>query len=294
MYRLLFLLLLVSAGATAQDTLPKFSVVNLANNRVIISWTNPYGVNIRQISIQRSFDSLRNFKTILTVPDATAPQNGYADTKATNDHMFYRLYLLLDSNGHYLFSRSKRPASSAGSAAATAFLNQAANQNGIISLNKIEDMVKAESNSTTSAESIVDRLIFVKKRDTLVGAIKAEMLKHFRDSINFRTKDTVSMKSTDTLVIRTFIAKEMFRPSRWVFTEKDGNVKILLPEATQKKYTLRFLEDDNTMLFEVNRIPDTYLILDKSNFMHSGWFNFELYEDGKLKERHKVYIPKDF
>ena len=291
MYRLLLLFLLLSAGAAAQDTLPKFSVAALPGNRVIISWTNPYGITIRQISIQRSFDSSKNFRTILTVPDATAPQNGYADTKAVNDHMFYRLYLLLDSNGHYLFSRSKRPASGTGPEAANAFFNQ----NGIISLNKIEEVVRAQSKANTnSPEAIVEQLIFVKKRDTLVGAIKAEMLKRFRDSINLRTRDTVFMKSTDTLVIRSFVAKEMFRPSRYVFTEKDGNVRILLPDAMQKKYTIKFLEDDNTPLFEVTRVPDPYLLLDKSNFMHSGWFNFELYDDGKLKEKHRVYIPRDF
>ncbi|MBE7173783.1 MAG: hypothetical protein INR73_24635 [Williamsia sp.] len=288
MYKLLFFLSLLWFGASAQDTLPKFTVVNQPGNRVIISWTNPYGQNIRQISIQRSFDSLKNFRTILTVPDATAPQNGYADTKATNDHMFYRLYLLLDSNGHYLFSRSKRPA--VASAGDKLFLPS--DQNGIISLKKIEE-ITATAKGADSAK-VAEQIIFIKRRDTLVGAIKAELLKRFRDSINLRTKDTVFMKSTDTLVIRSFVAKEVFRPSKWVYTEKDGNVKIALTDAGQRKYTLKFYEEDNTPLFEVSRLPDTVLILDKSNFIHSGWFNFELYEDGKLKERHKVYIPKEF
>lgn len=287
------MMLLLSTGASAQDTLPKFSVANQSGNRVIISWTNPYGPNIRQISIQRSYDSLKNFKTILTVPDATAPQNGYADTKATNDHMFYRLYILLDSNGRYLFSRSKRPAGEGASAAGNQFLLLPGDQNGLISLNKIQQAATA-ANPNDPSKIAVDELIFVKRRDTLIGAIKAGLLKRFRDSINLRTRDTVFMKSTDTLVIRSFIAKEVFRPSRYVFTEKDGNVKIALADATSRKYSLKFYEDDNTPLFEVNRLPDTLLILDKSNFIHSGWFNFELYEDGKLKERHKVYIPKEF
>jgi hypothetical protein len=91
----------------AQDTLPKFSVRNVGNNRIIIGWTNPFQ-SIRQLSIQRSFDSLGQFKTILTVPDPTTPQNGYVDTKANNDHMYYRLYILLDK-GFYLFSDPKKP-----------------------------------------------------------------------------------------------------------------------------------------------------------------------------------------
>src|SRR5205085_2327143 len=61
-----------------------------------------------QITIQRSFDSLKNFKSILTVADPTIPENGYVDTKATNDHMFYRLYIMLDK-GVFLFSDPKKP-----------------------------------------------------------------------------------------------------------------------------------------------------------------------------------------
>ena len=104
-FRLFIVLSLIGFSAAAQDTLPQFTIINRGNERIVISWTNPYGTRIKQLSIQRSFDSLRNFRTILTVPDATVPQNGYVDTKATNDHMFYRLYILLDS-GRYSFSIS--------------------------------------------------------------------------------------------------------------------------------------------------------------------------------------------
>src|SRR5688572_4902316 len=79
----------------AQDTLPRFSVRNVGNNRIIIGWVNNFE-HIKQISIQRSHDSLTNYKTILTVPDPTTKHNGFVDLKAANDHMYYRLYLLLD------------------------------------------------------------------------------------------------------------------------------------------------------------------------------------------------------
>jgi|ADGO01.1.fsa_nt_gi hypothetical protein len=91
----------------AQDTLPNFSAVTRGNNKVIISWTNTYPVT-NQISIQRSADSTRNFKTILTVPDPKVLQNGFVDAKAEKPNMFYRLFIVLDS-GKYLFTPSKRP-----------------------------------------------------------------------------------------------------------------------------------------------------------------------------------------
>lgn len=103
-----FLLLLCLCGkAFSQDTLPKFSVNNLGNNRIVIGWVNNYR-QVKQISIQRSFDSLNYYKTILSVTDPAAVQNGYADTKAPSDRMFYRLFIMLDQ-GSFLFSEAKRP-----------------------------------------------------------------------------------------------------------------------------------------------------------------------------------------
>ena len=111
MIRQIGILLLVMMGSltlAAQDTLPKFTLVDKGNGRIIVSWTNPYRDAVHQLSIQRSTDSTRNFKSILTLPDPTVPQNGYVDTKAPAGNVFYRLFILLDS-GKYQFSKSKRP-----------------------------------------------------------------------------------------------------------------------------------------------------------------------------------------
>ena len=106
---LIFSIAFIATGKVlmAQDTLPKFSVKNVGNNRIVIGWFNRFET-VKQISIQRSFDSTRNFKTILTVADPTIPENGFVDTKAGSDRMFYRLYIMLEK-GAYLFSDSKRP-----------------------------------------------------------------------------------------------------------------------------------------------------------------------------------------
>ena len=100
-------LLLLSLNTLAQDTLPKFTAYTRGSDKVIISWTNNYPV-VTQISIQRSYDSLKLFKTILTVPDPSVPQNGYLDAKGTNPKMFYRLFIVLE-NGKYVFTQSQRP-----------------------------------------------------------------------------------------------------------------------------------------------------------------------------------------
>jgi hypothetical protein len=85
-----------------------------------------------------------------------------------------------------------------------------------------------------------------------------------------------------------------FTPSFYVYTEKRGYVQLNLPNADQRKYSLKFFEEDGSFLFELKAIKDRSLTLDKSNFLHAGWFTFELYDDEKVVEKHKFYIAKDF
>lgn len=217
-----------------EDTLPKFSVKNAGNNRFVVSWTNRF-TNIRQISIQRSFDSLTNYKTILTVPDPATPQNGYVDTKATNDKMFYRLYILLD-RGVYLFSAAKRPVTD--------------------SLRKTD---------------------FIKTNNLL------DKIANGKDSV-----------MAPNMNINTAIKPDIFIASIHVYTYKDGNVRINLPDDEDKKYSLKFFEEDGSFLFELKDIKERTFRIDKANFYHAGWFKFELYENGKLIEKYKFNLQKDF
>jgi len=84
-----------------------------------------------------------------------------------------------------------------------------------------------------------------------------------------------------------------FIPSKLVYTGKENNIIISLPDADKKKYSIKFFEQDGTPLFEIKKVTETYLTLDKVNFTHAGLFNFEVYADGLLIEKHKFYIPKD-
>lgn len=215
------LLLFFCSKAFSQDTLPKFSVTNFGSNRIVIGWINNYR-QVKQISIQRSFDSLNYYKTILSVTDPAAVQNGFADTKAPNDHMFYRLFIMLDG-GSYLFSEAKRP------------------------------------------------------------LIDASGAKGYLPSTNISGKDS-----------STLIKKPEYVPSVYVYTNADGYVFINLPDADQKKYRVKFFEADNSFLFELKTIRNTALTLDKANFMHAGWYKFELYNDEKLVERNQFYLANDF
>jgi hypothetical protein len=88
-------------------------------------------------------------------------------------------------------------------------------------------------------------------------------------------------------------APKGFVASRFVYTGKDNNVVISLADAVLKKYSIKFLDENGNPVFEIKKITEPYLIIEKVNFLRSGWFHFELYENGSLLEKHKFFVPKD-
>jgi len=103
--------------------------------------------------------------------------------------------------------------------------------------------------------------------------------------------DTLSNISEIANIRQT--VKTWFTPSKLVYTGKDNNIIIDLPDAEKKKYSIKFFEENGALVFELKKITESWLTLDKVNFLHAGLFNFEIYSDGVLLEKHKVYIPKD-
>jgi hypothetical protein len=279
-------------SARSQDTLPEFSVVAKPNNRNVISWTNTFK-STTQISIQRSSDSTRFFQTILTVPDPSALQNGFVDSKATSAKVFYRLFIVLDW-GKYQFSRSRRPSPDDGR---VAFDPVPKDNQRLVLANDLSsrevNTIREKMKQTDVTAPQTEKYMVIKKNNRFTS-LPEKNFKRFKDSIVFNTRDTIVFESVDTLVIKPYVAQEIFRASRYVYTEKYGNVMIALPDAATKKYSIAFFEDNKTPLFEIKELRATSLIVDKSNFIHSGWFWFELYESGELKERHRIFIPRDF
>jgi hypothetical protein len=82
-------------------------------------------------------------------------------------------------------------------------------------------------------------------------------------------------------------------PSKWIYTAKDNNVVLYLPGALSKKYTAVFFDELENKIFELTNLKEEYLIIEKVNFIRSGWYRFELFESGQLVEKNKFFIPKD-
>lgn len=84
-----------------------------------------------------------------------------------------------------------------------------------------------------------------------------------------------------------------FVPSKFVFTGKDNNVIINLPGAEKRKFSIKFYDEKGNPVFELKSIKEPYLILDKVNFLHAGWYKYDLLDNNILLEKYKFLVPKD-
>lgn len=272
--RITIFCILVSFGLTlqAQDTLPSFSAVN-RNGKVILSWINSYPV-IKQLSIQRSSDSLKGFKTILTLPDPSSVTNGFLDNNSPNDSSYYKLYILLEG-GKYIFSKSQKPHPYQPPVVKRQNQQPKPAEQPASSVpapggSQVSGGAPSPGSNNTAVTNATDRTYQV--QTALASPAKKKSDTRITDSVNA-------------------VRPATFTPSGFVFTNADGNVTIVIPPGKIADFKIKFYESNGNVLFQIERIKEHHFTIDKSNFFHSGWFSFELIEDGILKEKNKVWIP---
>lgn len=268
-------MIFVAVRLFSQDTLPKFTIVE-RGNKVIISWTNPFQ-NLVQLNVQRSYDSLKFYSTIFSAPSPEIPQNGYTDTRTSANRVYYRIFYVF-AGGSYAFTHAKR-ADGATYVASSSDVSDARDINNSNLLN----VVPGDK-----------RVVTVKIRDVIYKQLSINSFRNFRDSILHLTKDTLFAVNDSLVEINPYTGPQNFKPSQYIYVNKDGYINISLPLAAEKKYRIKFFEENGTSLFEINNVKESPLIIDKANFVHAGWFLFELYENNTLKEKNKLYLPKDF
>jgi hypothetical protein len=79
--------------------------------------------------------------------------------------------------------------------------------------------------------------------------------------------------------------------SQYVFTNPfTGHINIELPDDRQHAYALKFFDQKNKKIMEVNKLSEPSIILDKRNFQRKGLYKFELIKDGELLETGYITI----
>ena len=283
----------------AQDTLPRFSAVILNNTKAQISWTNTYP-NCTQISVQRSYDSLRFFQTIFSALSPELPQNGYADNNYISQiKIYYRIFYVLE-DGSYFFTTSKTAskfgANKIGEKITDTDKQKDENNNNPIVIDTANYSSINLINSPNPAPLPIKRMFSVYKRstDSLYNVLEEKFYHKFKDSIAHKTKDTLYALDNDIIIWKPFVPKPLWKPSLQIFTANKGYVVINLPLTKTHKYRIIFFDENDQEIFRIKQLKQEKLMLEKSNFLHAGWFHFELYEDEKLKEKNLFLVEKDF
>lgn len=247
------IILFLASGACAQSSLPDITVKNI-NGKIIVSWVHDYKETITNIFIQRSYDSLKGYSTIGSVLNPMNKENGYADASPPYNKMYYRVSVTFEG-GKYFISKPVRP------------------------VKEIPPMQEEE-------------------KDNVLSFRYPWQISPIRDSagntINLPIRD--SIQKAPPLVtppVLPPVKKEPTYPSQRIFTARDNNIVVYLPDFAIKKYHVKFYNESNQFLFELNKLQEEYLIIDKVNFVRTGWYFFELFDGEKLVEKNKFLIDKD-
>lgn len=300
----LFFSILITSQIISQETLPHFQVIEISKDKIKINWNNTY-TTLTQVSVQSSFDSLKMFQTIFTTQSPNLPTNGFIDKRSIGGmKRFYRIFYVFE-DGNYFFTKSKAAskeieAKNSMPINADDSLNDATNYSYIERKRIYTDIIIDNLNKSVKNNPIKQltekRFVTIlnNTKDSLLFVFEYPDYKKFKDSIITQTKDTIEIIGYNDVVLKKFIPKIVWKPSQYVFTNTKGQLNIELPFAKEHNYSIKFFEENGTKLFEINRLKEEKLTVEKLNFLHAGWFNFELYEDNKLKEKNKFYLESDF
>jgi hypothetical protein len=282
MLKPLFYIVLLNAlwvNTFAQDTLPKISVKH-KQGKVIVSWVNPYA-DVVLINIQRSADSLKNFKTILSVADPSAVTNGFLDGKAPDLKHFYRLYVQREG-GKYFFTDSRKPTPDTAKPKP-----------------KTPPAAEKTTAPKTAAPPPVDPAPTkpIQTQNGSGGEVSDPRNPNFKPEKNSSQKvkfsNTKSPEANNNKVAQAPV-REMKPPPVYIFVNSIGQVIVITPEDKKSLYTVKFVtESSGQPALTLAKIKDSHITLDKTNFHSSGWYKCEIYENEKYRSNLRVFIPKD-
>ncbi|MBK8520224.1 MAG: hypothetical protein IPL54_04860 [Chitinophagaceae bacterium] len=274
MRRLYFLFsfcsLLFAGSLFGQATLPDFTLKN-TNGKVSIFWLNDYKKPVKGISVQRSYDSTRNFFSIASILNPQNSVNGFTDSTPPYNKMYYRLFIGFDT-GVYLLTPSKRP----------------------------------EVNTVIDYTRLIQEINALYEKNILLQEEKMRLQKQLAEALAAKNKNKAPAKTAKTAktnktakkpdpteVSEDIISQVITYPSKRIFTDKDNNVVAKIFNVKANRYVIRFLTEDYKLLFEIKNPPEDYFILEKVNFTRAGWYQFEIYKNEYLLEENKFYISSE-
>lgn len=245
---LLLLFVVISFSANAQPILP--DIVGASEKGInVLSWTSQYD-GLKSIAVQRSNDSVFNYKTIGYVKNLKKGPQAFIDGHPEAGKNWYRLYIVFGSDLTWYSNRFKLYVDSA------TIMNK-----GVLppndSLQKLATKVKIET-STSPAPATPG------------------------DTANVGTSTIPIPRIVIDIPAPEDINAFSYMKSQYVFTNPfTGHVNLELPDYGEHNYSVRFFDQNNREVLEIPGVTEPQVIIDKRNFKKKGLYKFILRQDRK-------------
>lgn len=82
-------------------------------------------------------------------------------------------------------------------------------------------------------------------------------------------------------------------PSNLIFINNQNIVQLNFFDSKNKNYKIKFYDEKNNFLLELNNLKEDTYYMDKFNFNHTGLIFFDIFLDEKLIEKNKIFIVSD-
>lgn len=271
--RFIIALFTICAGSQAFAQPPVLPDIIAASDEGVnvLSWTCQYE-GISSIAVQRSSDSIVNYKTVGYVKNLRKGPQAFIDGHPTAGDNWYRLYIGFSSDLTWYSNSIKVHIDSA-----------VLLEKSVIppndSLQKYASSVKIDP-----ADVIASSTAPAPAPTTTYSNTTTNTTRNNNTTTRTRPKPKLNLsipKSED-------VSQSTYIKSRHVFTNPfTGHVTLELPKNTRKIFSIKFYKQGNerTPVLEVPRLRKTNVIIDKRNFQGKGVYKFVLNQgDDKLEE----------
>lgn len=136
---------------------------------------------------------------------------------------------------------------------------------------------------------VKEKIITEIKEPALITQVKDSIKKD--PLLTNRLKDSIKKDTAFINIIKDKIP--ISTVSKRIYLAKNNNIAIDIPDASTKKYSIKFFDETGKLIVDLKKITEDYLFIEKVNFIHSGLFKFEIYCEDKLIEKNTILITKD-
>lgn len=296
-------LLIATTTAIAQPTLPDIAVSKDKGINVI-SWDCQYD-GIKSIAVQRSSDSVYNYKTIGYVASLKKGVQAFIDGHPNPGKNFYRLYIVFNSQLTWYSNRARMIVDSADIRNKRVLPPNDSLQKLVPTLVfRSEPAVTTTTKPATTNTATATKPATTPPGRSVTPSTAIEKLNGntgiapiHNDSLSLDLslapvnvpppppKITIEIPETPEDEGFSFVQ------SQYVYTDPfTGHVTIDLPDSKKHYYMLTFKNSEGKKVMVIEKINEDKVILDKHNFNKKGIYDFELKRDHKPFENGKISI----